>query len=52
MIASVKINREINYKNVIFAVLMHLTYAQFWIYLVLKRYFLQIKMLLRKAEPV
>ena len=30
---------------------MYFTYAQFWIYLVLKGYFLQIKNSFKKVEP-
>lgn len=51
IVTSAVVEKEINFKNIIFAVLMYFTYAQFWIYLVLKGYFLQIKNSFKKVEP-
>lgn len=44
--------KEANFKNLLFALLMYFTYAQLWIYLVLKGYTLQIIGALKKAEPI
>jgi cellulose synthase/poly-beta-1,6-N-acetylglucosamine synthase-like glycosyltransferase len=51
IITAAVVENEINYMNVIHSVLMYFTYAQFWIYLVLKGYLLQIKNMFTKTEP-
>lgn len=50
--ASAVTENEISLTNILFAVLMYFTYAQFWIYLVLKGYILQIRNSFKKIEPV
>ncbi|MGB9680340.1 MAG: glycosyltransferase family 2 protein [Thermoanaerobacteraceae bacterium] len=50
--ASAVAENEISLTNILFAVLMYFTYAQFWIYLVLKGYILQIRNSFKKIELV
>ncbi|HHY79231.1 MAG TPA: glycosyltransferase family 2 protein [Thermoanaerobacter sp.] len=50
--ASAVAEKEISLTNVLFAVLMYFTYAQFWIYLVVKGYILQIRNSFKKIEPI
>lgn len=52
IVASAVVEKEINIRNIMYAFLMYFTYAQFWIYLVLKGYWLQFKARRKNLEPV